>query len=120
MVDSDERRQFWRATFRSPVELADAGGSSAGDLIDISLKGALVKVSNLWRGAVGDPCHLRLRLAEGAVIAMRATVAHVEGRRIGLRCESIDVDSITHLRRLVSLNAGDQNLLDRELAALIG
>jgi hypothetical protein len=36
-----------------------------------------------------------------------------------LRCDSIDLDSITHLRRLVELNAGDPRELDRELAILI-
>jgi hypothetical protein len=36
-----------------------------------------------------------------------------------LLCESIDLDSITHLRRLVELNAGDPALLERELTALV-
>ena len=42
-----------------------------------------------------------------------------EGGKIGLQCESIDLDSITHLRRLVELNAGDPALLDRELSSLL-
>jgi hypothetical protein len=50
---------------------------------------------------------------------MWATVSHVDGRHIGLRCSSIDLDSITHLRRLVELNAGDPALLERELTALL-
>jgi hypothetical protein len=50
---------------------------------------------------------------------MSTTVTHVAGRRVGLRCDNIDIDSVTHLRRLVELNAGDPNLLDRELSALI-
>jgi hypothetical protein len=52
-------------------------------------------------------------------ISMSTTVTHVAGRRVGLRCDNIDLDSVTHLRRLVELNAGDPNLLDRELSALI-
>jgi hypothetical protein len=36
-----------------------------------------------------------------------------------LHCDNIDVDSVTHLRRLVALNSGDPKLLDRELAALL-
>ena len=119
MSASDDRRQFWRATFRSSVELVDSRGDSPAELIDISLKGALVKVPATWSGAVGDGCHLKLRLAEGTAIVMRTSVAHIEGRRVGLYCDSIDLDSITHLRRLVALNAGDSALLDRELAALI-
>jgi hypothetical protein len=50
---------------------------------------------------------------------MWTKVMHVEGRHVGLRCESIDLDSITHLRRLVELNSGDPGLLDRELGSLM-
>ncbi len=35
------------------------------------------------------------------------------------RCEHIDIDSITHLKRLIELNLGDEALLHRELAHLI-
>ena len=44
---------------------------------------------------------------------------HVEGHHVGLRCESIDLDSITHLRRLVEMNSGDSTILDREFASLV-
>jgi len=37
---------------------------------------------------------------------------------LGLSCREIDLDSITHLRRLVALNLGDEALLDRELGLL--
>jgi len=33
-------------------------------------------------------------------------------------CQRIDMDSITHLRRLIELNAGDPGLLQREPAQL--
>ena len=118
-ADYGDRRQFWRATFRSPVQLVDKWGAVPADLIDISLKGALIKVPHEWQGRIEDTCQLKLKLTEGSGIVMRARVAHVQGRRVGLYCESIDLDSITHLRRLVELNSGDPALLDRELATLI-
>jgi hypothetical protein len=46
-------------------------------------------------------------------------VAHVEGEHVGLLCRSIDIESITHLRRLLEINLGDAKLLERELKALI-
>jgi len=119
MSPSPNRRQFWRAHFNSPVRLTLHGEVSEAMLHDISLKGALLKAPADWRGRKGDHCLLRLHLAADAVINMSATVAHVEGRRIGLNCDSIDLDSVTHLRRLVELNAGDPGLLDRELSALV-
>ena len=113
------RRQFWRAHFHSPVQLAAHGQVTEADLYDISLKGALIKVPEGWTGKLTDRCQLRLNLAANATINMGATIAHIAGRRVGLHCDQIDVDSVTHLRRLVALNSGDPKLLDRELAALL-
>lgn len=120
MNSSADRRQFWRAVFRSPVFLVDQRGSFAAELMDVSLKGALVKVPPEWQGRTGDNCQIKIKLAEGAAIVMQGYVAHAAGRRVGIYCERIDIDSMTHLRRLVELNAGDPALLDRELAALVG
>ena len=52
-------------------------------------------------------------------ISMETRVAHEQGRYIGLLCLAIDLDSITHLRRLVELNLCDPNLLEREVSVLI-
>jgi hypothetical protein len=120
MNETIERRRFWRAAFQADVQLVDAAGATAAELVDISLKGALLMVPPEWPGHLGDACRLELKLADDAVIAMDAVVAHMEAGWVGLRCIDIDLDSITHLRRLVELNAGDPALLDRELAALLG
>jgi hypothetical protein len=119
MTALKNRRQFWRAHFHSPVQLASHGQVSEADLYDISLKGALLKVPEGWTGKTGDQCQLRLNLAANAKINMHASIAHIAGRRVGLHCDNIDVDSVTHLRRLVALNSGDPRILDRELSALL-
>lgn len=113
------RRQFWRAHFHSPVQLAMHGHVAEAELYDISLKGALIKVPEGWTGKSGEHCQLRLRLSSDATISMSCVVAHYSGRRLGLHCDNIDLDSVTHLRRLVELNSGDPGLLDRELSALL-
>lgn len=116
-----DRRLFWRASFRAPAQLTLPNGVREAELLDISLKGALVELPAADPAFVGQQCQLRLTLGDGDdAILMRATVAHVhDGRWLGLDCEAIDIDSITHLRRLVELNAGDPDLLDREFAALL-
>ena len=116
---SNDHRAFWRAPFHAVVKLTDATGTWTGELLDISLKGALLEMSSDWPGVLGAKCQLQLDLGEGVAIQMRATVAHLEGARMGLRCDNLELDSITHLRRLVELNAGDPNLLERELPALL-
>lgn len=121
MPKANERRHFWRATFNAPVKLVGDAFSIDAMLDDISLKGALLETPPEWQGKVGERCHLKLRLGGDAdmKIAMWGRITHIDGRRVGLLCESIDLDSITHLRRLVELNAGDPLLLERELSALV-
>lgn len=119
MTPAQDRRHFWRAHFSSPVQLALHHVVVEAELHDISLKGALVVVPPDWPGKLGDRCQLRLMLGPEVTISMNVTVAHLDGRRVGLYCDSLDLDSVTHLRRLVELNAGDPDLLERELSALL-
>ena len=89
-------------------------------VLDLSLKGALLELPADSHASAGVPCLLRLPLNESGVhIAMAGEVAHVSGHRAGVLCRSIDLESITHLRRLVEMNMGDPALLERDLAALI-
>ena len=120
MPSAFERRQFWRAAFRSPVRVTTHGGQIYAELNDISLKGALLEAGSNWNARKGEQCQIKLDLTPGNTIAMWGTVMHVDGRNVGLRCDSIDLDSITHLRRLVELNSGDPASLEREFGALIG
>jgi hypothetical protein len=121
MIQANDRRKFWRAAFSAPVKLVTDSEAVDATLDDISLKGALLEMPEGWQGKAGDRCRLHLRLGgeRNTEIAMWARVTHVDGRKIGIACESIDVDSITHLRRLVELNSGDPTLLERELSALV-
>ena len=43
----------------------------------------------------------------------------MDTQSIGFHCQLIDLDSITHLKRLVELNLADEGLLHRELSALL-
>jgi hypothetical protein len=78
-----------------------------------------VEADSSWNPQAGQRCHLRLELAPGVVIVMESTVAHVDGALIGLRCDHIDLDSLTHLRHLVEFNAQDPAVLGQDLAKLV-
>ena len=119
MRTQHERRQFWRTVFHSSVRVTNHGGASYAQLVDISLRGALIEVAPDWAGKAGDECLLQLDLAVDMAISMWTHVTHVDDRHVGMHCTSIDLESITHLRRLVELNAGDSALLERELSALL-
>lgn len=89
-------------------------------MIDISLKGVLLQLPDGAAPQAGVPCLVRLPLATGDVlIAMGGELAHVERGHAGVLCRSIDLESITHLRRLIEVNLGDPAASERELKALI-
>jgi hypothetical protein len=117
----DERRRFSRIAFHRPAELVVSGAGVPCGVLDVSLRGALVEVPPAFPAEEGQPCTLVIRLGvPDARIEMDGLVAHREGSSLGVRCTGIELESITHLRRLVEMNLGDADLLHRELAALIG
>ncbi|MCM8578805.1 PilZ domain-containing protein [Accumulibacter sp.] len=117
---SEERRQYSRISFASPAQLLLVKRTLEVQVLDLSLKGALLHLPAAADLAMGEAADLDLPLDEmGNRIRMQATVAHLEGRQAGLACRIIDIDSVTHLRRLVELNLGDAELLQRELAVLL-
>jgi hypothetical protein len=117
----DERRRFSRIAFHRPAELDVRIARGACEVLDVSLRGALVQVPFGFHAHVGQPCTLVIHLDAGDnEIRMEGEVVHREGTQVGVRCLEIDLDSISHLRRLVELNLGDEEVLHRELSALVG
>ncbi|MCU7876412.1 MAG: PilZ domain-containing protein [Candidatus Thiodiazotropha sp. (ex Lucinoma borealis)] len=118
-TDSSERRRFHRILFDAPVSMELNKKTYQSELLDVSLKGALVRTPTEWAGQVGDNLILRINLDDAdTVITMQAICAHVEEERIGVLCKEIDMESISLLRRLVELNLADDEVLNRDLEAL--
>lgn len=117
---SENRRRFHRIQFDCTASLEVDGVTYSTPLIDISLKGALLSRPIEWRKAEGRTCVVNIQLdTEATQIRMEGTITHVESDRLGIRCNHLDIESAGHLRRIVELNLGDADLLNRELAALI-
>ncbi|WP_341707804.1 PilZ domain-containing protein [Halopseudomonas sp.] len=116
----DDRRQFSRIPFDAHTMLQQDGWCVAAQLIDISLRGLLVMQPDNWDATrASAPFIAIVELSEGSQIRMEVTLAHAEEGLLGFQCEHIDLDSISHLRRLIALNLGDEALLERELGALL-
>lgn len=126
---ASERRRFSRVPFDTQAQVTHFGSGQTIKviLLDLCLQGALVELpvefpmkgANEIFSAHGERIKLELSLDEAeTTISMETVVAHVAGRDIGLRCQALDLDSITHLRRLVELNLGDAQLFQREIALL--
>ncbi|MCV2369858.1 PilZ domain-containing protein [Paucibacter oligotrophus] len=115
-----ERRHFARVPFDVEAELITTQEHLKAQVLDLSLKGALLSMPDAVELALNLPCLLKVLLSDKTtVIAMAGELAHVEGKHAGFLCRSIDIESITHLRRLIEMNLGDATLVERELAALI-
>ena len=117
-ADNEERRRFKRFACDGGVRIYSPRRVWESNLVDISLKGALVEKPADFDGKAGGTFRLEIRLTTGVIISMGVTAAHVGVLRIGFHCERIDLDSFTQLKRLIELNLGDPDLLNRELSAL--
>ena len=118
-TSESEQRVHHRVLFDTMASIHINANNMNAQLIDISLKGALIKKPDSWTADVGDTGQLRIILSDNlSAISMDIKVAHIEDDHVGFHCEHIDIDSITHLRRLVELNLGDPELLEREFSAL--
>ena len=114
-----ERRHFIRVHFDAPALLATATNTLSVQVLDLSLKGALVSLPPGMALEPGTLCQLTVPLTSTSDhIVMSAEVAHIDSHCVGLLCRTIDLDSVTHLRRLIELQLGAPSLLERDLAEL--
>ncbi|MCO6414426.1 MAG: PilZ domain-containing protein [Thiogranum sp.] len=117
-AESGQQRRFSRIPFDVPVTLELDGQTWQTGLVDVSLHGALIRIPAAFEPDSDRRYQLTIHLEGGPDIRMTVSIAHHENDELGLRCDDIDLDSITCLRRLVELNLGDPALLERELSAL--
>lgn len=87
-------------------------------LVDISLKGVLIEHPSNWNDKVGSHYRMDMRINNSVIISMGVITAHIMPHRVGFQWQKIDLDSFAKLKRLVELNLGDPELLNRELSAL--
>ena len=117
MADNNKRR-FTRVPFDAEVVLHHGGMAWPTDLVDVSIKGLLAVAPEDFDVAIGESLGVDLVLNEEVSIDTQCTLVHRTADRLGLRIDRIDMESIMHLRRLLELNLGDPELLERELSGL--
>lgn len=117
--NQQERRRFHRILFDSKVTVSIGDAKFASTLVDISLNGVLLERPGNWPAELDAPVDLDILLDKAEIhIRMTTRLVHQEAETIGLKCQSIDIESVGHLRRLVELNIGDTELLSRDIEAL--
>lgn len=119
-MSTPQMRHFTRVPFDCEARLVSGLQSWPTHLIDISLKGALISKPTNWQGQRGDKFLLEILLAGQDInIRMEVHVSHVEEDRVGFGCDHVDIDSASHLHRLMELNLGNEDLLEREIHEMI-
>jgi hypothetical protein len=114
-----EHRRFSRVNFKGKAHLEIGGHSCQTEVLDLSLKGALIRKPDDWPRSLPKQMLLRIQLNDFPLeLQMQVSVAHTSDKVVGLHCERIDIESVSHLRRLLELNLGDGDVLGRELAEL--
>jgi len=125
MPTNPSKRNFSRIPFDAETRVIslDNRQNWPCTLLDISLNGALISLPDYWTAERGDNYKLEVQLGnqhdETLCLRMDVTVVHIEKDHIGLQIVEMDVDTASHLHRLIELNTGDANILKRELAELI-
>jgi hypothetical protein len=112
-----EKRRFARIDLEGRARLELGEQNRPVELLDLSLKGALVQNAAVSAG-VGDECRLTLELDDSDLtIPIQARVTHVQEDRLGIEFTQLDVEAMQHIRRMLELNAGRDDLAVGNLAS---
>lgn len=117
-----QRRHFTRIPFDAHYRLLSAKNNQEweGTILDLSLHGVLINRPADIQAERNDPFILEVMLNASEIkLQMMVLVAHVHDSYIGFEVDHIDLESMTHLRRILELNLGDPALLEREINEML-
>lgn len=114
-----DRRRFTRVNFDAECEVHFTGGAIVMQLADISLRGVLLKYDHSLSLKIGDEAEVNIYLANDVLIRMKTQLNYAQPPNFGFFVKEIDLESMSHLRRLLELNLGDESLLERELEHMV-
>lgn len=111
-----ENRNFSRVKFQAHTKIEIEGHPYGGELLDISMKGALITLANKLPLDLSGDALIKIFLPSSSVsMNFSARLVHLEGDHYGFKFTSYDASSMTHLRRLLEFNLDDQEQVIKEL-----
>ncbi|WP_144391929.1 PilZ domain-containing protein [Pleionea sediminis] len=120
MNEQSDRRHFQRVNYDRNAQLEINGIKALCEIVDLSLNGALVMLSDPHSFTLDSKGALSFDLGDKEhFVKMAISIAHINQNKLGLQCENIDIESVSHLRKIVELNSGDPELLQRDLESLM-
>lgn len=114
-----ERRRFSRIVYQAPATLIQGSQHIEASVSDLSLHGLLLLSKQAELLEVDKQVEVGFSLPESdIVIQLTGLIVGVSEQVIRLAIDHIDIESIGHLKRLVELNVGDDELLHRNIEHL--
>jgi c-di-GMP-binding flagellar brake protein YcgR len=112
-----ERRNFQRVPFATDAEINCNKKKFHGELVDISLQGALIHGKGSIPIKEGNLCELSIHLLDSEItMKFDVILIHREENRFGFKFIGEDTETMTHLRRLLELNIGSSEAIDKEIS----
>ena len=116
-----DKRKFHRVAFQCECRICCGDRSWTGELRDISLRGVLFQLPANSSLELGSICYLDIVLADGEVLLQfESQLVHRQGSDYGFLFLSENLDTLTHLRRLLELNLGGDDITRHEIEAWLG
>ncbi|SHJ52967.1 PilZ domain-containing protein [Malonomonas rubra DSM 5091] len=110
-----EQRFYRRISFHTEAKLNISDNSYPCELIDLALQGALFKSELELPLAVNQQCDISITLpSSNLTLEFNGELIHQRGAFYGFLFVSEDAATMGHLRRLLELNIGDGDEVDRE------
>ncbi len=104
----EKERQFSRIKFSSDSIIKFSGMTFEVHLKNLSLKGALLEHQSDSIFKMGSKCELIISLSASEIkLTFEAEILHLHEKEIGLKFLGMDIDTMTHLRRLIDMNSDD-------------
>jgi hypothetical protein len=111
----EEKRRFNRVTCEEMLLVRFDGSSTRAQLLDISLKGALVEFENEVSVQLGNILDITLTLDNSdIVLQFESKVIHRNNNVVGVKFIRIDLDSMIHLRSFIEARTMDPEQVIRE------
>ena len=110
-----EQRNYRRIAFHTTAEVLFEDRQSACDLLEIALRGTLVRIAEDIGLKIGERGQIRIGLPNSELnLTFGIELIHRQEDVCGFLFVDADDESLAHLRRLLELNFGDGEEVDRE------
>ncbi|MEA3348091.1 MAG: PilZ domain-containing protein [Pseudomonadota bacterium] len=112
----EEHRKFSRIKFPAHTKIEIEGHPYGSELLDISLRGALISSNTELPLTLNKDVLIKVFLPSSSIsMNFSARLVHLDGDHYGFKFTSYDAESMTHLRRLLEFNLEDQDQVIKEL-----